>query len=65
MLERAKGMERERFRKPVRVLGVAGAYVRGWRKTQPVLVAVDTGTGEPITGGYLDEKDPNAVKKFL
>jgi transposase-like protein len=63
--ERAKGIERERFWKPVRVLGVDGAYVRGWGKTQPVLVAVDMGTGEPVTVGYVDEKDPQAVKKFL
>ncbi len=51
--------------KPVRVLGLDGAYVRGWGKTQPVLVAVDLGTGQPITVGYVDEKDPQAVKRFL
>jgi transposase-like protein len=55
----------ERKWQPVRVLGVDGAYVRGWGKTQPVLVAVDMGTGEPVTVGYVDEKDPKAVKKFL
>jgi len=44
---------------------VDGAYVRGWGKTQPVLVAVDMGTGEPVTVGYMDEKDPQAVKQFL
>jgi transposase-like protein len=49
----------------VRVLGVDGLYVRGWGDTQPVLVAVDMGTGQPIALGYLDEKDPQAVKKFL
>jgi transposase-like protein len=63
--KRAKQLERERFWKPVRVLGVDGAYVRGWGKTQPVLVAVDMGTGEPVTVGYVDEKDPQAVKRFL
>jgi transposase-like protein len=63
--QRAEGLEQERFWKPVRVLGVDGAYVRGWGKTQPVLVAVDMGTGEPVTVGYVDEKDPQAVKKFL
>jgi transposase-like protein len=63
--QRAKQLERERQWKPVRILGVDGAYVRGWGKTQPVLVAVDLGTGEPVTVGYLDEKDPQAVKKFL
>lgn len=49
----------------VRVLGVDGLYVRGWGDTQPVLVAVDMGTGQPIALGYLEEKDPQAVKKFL
>ena len=60
-----KELERERYWKTVRVLGVDGAYVRGWGETQPVLVAVDMGTGEPVTVGYVDEKDPQAVKKFL
>lgn len=63
--ERAGQLERERYWKPVRVVGVDGAYVRGWGKTQPVLVVVDMGTGEPITVGYVDEKDPQAVKSFL
>jgi transposase-like protein len=63
--ERAGGLERERYWKKVRVLGIDGAYVRGWGKIQPVLVAVDMGTGQPVTVGYLDEKDPQAVKKFL
>jgi transposase-like protein len=49
----------------IRVLGVDGAYVRGWGDTQPVLVAVDMGTGQPVALGYLDEKDPLAVQKFL
>ena len=31
----------------------------------PVLVAVDMGTGQPMTVGYVDEKDPQAVRKFL
>jgi transposase-like protein len=63
--QRAKQLEKERHWKPVRVLGLDGAYVRGWGKIQPVLVAVDMGTGEPVTVGYVDEKDPQAVKKFL
>ncbi len=49
----------------VRVLGVDGLYVRGWGDTQPVLVAVDMGNGQPVGLGYLDEKDPQAVRKFL
>jgi transposase-like protein len=63
--ERAKQLERERHWQPVRVLGLDGAYVRGWGKIQPVLVAVDLGNGEPVTVGYVDEKDPQAVRKFL
>ena len=63
--QRADEMEQERFWKPVRVAGVDGAYVRGWGKTQPVLVVVDMGTGEPVTVGYVDEKDPRAVQRFL
>jgi hypothetical protein len=63
--EHAKELERARKWKPVRVLGVDGAYVRGWGKTQPVLIAVDMGTGQPVTVGYVDEKDPQAVRKFL
>jgi transposase-like protein len=62
---RARQLEKERHWKPVRVLGLDGAYVRGWGKIQPVLVAVDMGTGEPVSVGYVDEKDPQAVKKFL
>jgi hypothetical protein len=29
------------------------------------MVAVDLGNGEPVTVGYVDEKDPQAVKQFL
>jgi transposase-like protein len=63
--QRAKQLERERHWKPVRVLGLDGLYVRGWGKIQPVLVAVDLGDGDPVTLGYVDEKDPQAVKQFL
>ena len=63
--EQAKELEKVRHWKAVRVAGVDGAYVRGWGETQKVLVVVDMGTGDPITVGYLDEKDPQAVKKFL
>lgn len=62
---RAKALESERYWKPVRVMGVDGAYVRGWGEKQAVLVAVDMGSGDPVTVGYADEKDPQAVKKFL
>jgi transposase-like protein len=63
--QRASQLEGERQWRKVRVLGLDGAYVRGWGKTQPVLVAVDLGSGQPVTVGYVDEKDPQAVRKFL
>ncbi|HKY52705.1 MAG TPA: transposase [Anaerolineales bacterium] len=51
--------------KPVRIVGLDGAYVLGWGEKQPVLVAVDLGTGEPLTVGYVDEYDPQAVRRWL
>jgi Transposase IS66 family len=51
--------------KPVRVLGLDGAYVLGWGEKQPVVVAVDMGTGEPLTVGYINEYDPQAVCRWL
>jgi hypothetical protein len=50
---------------PVRVLGLDGAYVLGWGSKQPVLVAVDLGTGEPLAIGYVNEYDPQAVRRWL
>ena len=46
-----QGMQRRKQWKPVRVVGLDGAYVQGWGEKQPVLVAVDVGTGEPIAVG--------------
>jgi transposase-like protein len=51
--------------KPVRVLGLDGAYVLGWGEKQPVLVAVEMGTGEPLAIGYINEYDPQAVRRWL
>ena len=51
--------------KPVRVLGLDGAYVLGWGEKRPVLVAVDLGNGQPIAVGYVDEHDPYAVQRWL
>lgn len=42
-----------------------GAYPLGWGEKQPGLVAVDLGSGEPVALGYVDEKDPQAVHRFL
>ena len=63
--EQARTEQKGREWRPVRVLGVDGAYVRGWGDTQPVLVAVDLGNGQPVALGQIDEKDPQAVKRFL
>jgi transposase-like protein len=49
----------------VRVLGLDGAYVLGWGEKRPVLVAVDLGTGEPVAVGYVNEYDPQAVRRWL
>jgi len=58
-------LKRSRMDKAVRVLGVDGAYVRGWGETRPVLVAVDLGTEQPVAIGYVDEKNPQAVRRWL
>lgn len=49
----------------VRVAGLDGAYVQGWGEKQPVLVAVDLGTGDPIAVGYVNKYDPLAVQRWL
>lgn len=63
--ELAEQKQRRRQWKPVRVLGLDGAYVRGMGDVQPVLVAVDLGEGEPVEIGYLDEHNPQAVRRWL
>lgn len=63
--ELAEQHKRSRKWKPVRVLGLDGAYVRGWGEIHPVLVAVDLGEGKPVAIGYVDEFDPQAVRRWL
>jgi transposase-like protein len=63
--EAAKQIKKRNQWKPVRVLGLDGANVLGWGEKQPVLVAVDLGTGEPLVVGYINEYDPQAVKRWL
>jgi len=63
--EQADLQEKRRHWKPVRVLGLDGAYVRAWGEVRPVLVAVDLGNGEPVAVGYVDEYNPQAVRRFL
>ena len=61
----AQKVKKRNHRKPVRIVGLDGAYVLGWGEKQPVLVAVDLGTGEPIAIGYINEYDPHAVLRWL
>ena len=63
--EAAKQINKRNQWKPVRVLGLDGAHVLGWGAKQPVLVAVDLGTGEPLAVGYINEYDPQAVRRWL
>lgn len=63
--EEAKQMKKRKQWQPVRILGLDGAYVLGWGAKQPVLVAVDLGTGQPLTIGYINEYDPHAVQRWL
>ncbi|HEX9090712.1 MAG TPA: transposase [Anaerolineales bacterium] len=63
--EQAGHLKRSRLWKPVRVLGLDGAYVRAWGGIRPVLVAVDLGEGKPVGIGYVDEANPQAVRRWL
>lgn len=63
--EEAKQLRRRRIWKPVRVLGLDGAYVLGWGEKRPVMVAVDLGEGKPVAIGYLDEHNPDVVRRWL
>ena len=63
---RADHLEKQRHWQGVRVLGLDGAYLLGWGQAKhPVLVAVDLGHGQPVAIGYLDESNPQAVRRFL
>jgi transposase-like protein len=61
----AEAQQRRKPGKRVRVLGVDGAYVRGWGQIQPVLVGVDLGDGQVVALGQVDEHDPQAVRRWL
>lgn len=61
----AQAQKKKRYWKPVRMVGLDGAYVLGWGKKHAVLVAVDLGTGEPLALGYLNEHDPQALQRWL
>ena len=61
----ANQIQKQKHWKPVRMIGLDGAWVLGWGEKQPVLVAVDLGTGEPLAVGYINEYDPQAVRRWL
>lgn len=61
----AKKFKQHNRWKPVRIVGLDGAYVLGWGNKQPVLVAVDLGTGAPIAVGYINEYEPQAICRWL
>lgn len=63
--EEVEQIQKRNYWKPVRIIGLDGAYVLGWGEKQPVLVAVDLGTGEPLALGYINESDPQAVQRWL
>jgi transposase-like protein len=63
--EQEEKLRRHNQWKPVRVLGLDGAYVLGWGEKRPVLVAVDLGSGQPVAVGYVNEYDPQAVQRWL
>lgn len=63
--EEAGHLKRNRMWKAVRVLGLDGAYVRGSGDQQPVIVAVDLGEGKPVDIGYLDEHNPDEVRRWI
>jgi len=63
--EEAGKIKQQNRRKRVRILGLDGASVLGWGEKQPVLVAVDLGDGQVVALGHVDERDPQAVGRWL
>ena len=63
--EEAQKIKKHQQWKPVRMVGLDGAHVLGWGEKQSVLVAVDLGTGQPLAIGYVNESDPQAVRRWL
>lgn len=61
----AQQVKRRNQWKPVRIVGLDGASVLGWGDKQGVLVAVDLGTGDPIAVGYVNEYNPQALRRWL
>jgi hypothetical protein len=63
--EEAQRITKHNHWKPARIVGLDGAHVLGWGAKQSVLVAVDLGTGQPLAVGYVNESDPQAIRRWL
>jgi transposase-like protein len=61
----AELLKKRRRWQGVRVLGVDGAYPLLKGKKQPVVVAIDLGTGQPVAVAQIDEANPAALRRFL
>jgi transposase-like protein len=63
--EQAKLLKQRRHWQRVRVLGVDGAYPLLQGKKQPMVVAIDLGTGQPVAVAQIDEVNPATLRRFL
>jgi transposase-like protein len=63
--EQADLTEKRDHWKPVRVLGLDGAYPLLKGKKPSVLIAIDLGDGRPVGIGKVDESNPQAVRRWL
>jgi transposase-like protein len=63
--EQADLLSKRRHWQNVRVLGLDGVYPLMAGKKRPVLIAVDLGNGQPLVIGYVNEFNPQAVRRFL
>jgi transposase len=60
-----EAVRRRRRERPVRILGVDGAWLRAQGEKRGVVVAVDLGTGEPVALEVVEEHDVEAVCAWL
>ena len=60
--EAVRSRRRER---PVRILGVDGAWLRAQGEKRGIVVAVDLGTGEPVALEVVEEHDVEGVRAWL